>query len=108
MALTHRLLRSAMAFSVHCFALALAGSPALSAQIHESDIVVSSQAGKVRTEAEGQKTSSRALVHTVDIRRDSTTGEVRVTGKAGEVTTQAGGQNSNAASAVGGVTVGDK
>lgn len=78
------------------------------AQIRESDLTVSSQVGKVRTEAEGQKTGSRALVHSVDIRREAHTGEVHVTGKAGGVTTQAGGQNSNAASAVGGVTVGDK
>lgn len=106
MALTHRLLPTALALCVHCFALAC--SPALAAQIHESDIIVSSQVGKVRTEAVGQKTSSRALVHSVDIRREASTGEVRITGKAGEVTTQAGGQNSNAASAVGGVTVGDK
>lgn len=87
---------------------ALAGPAALAGQIRESDIVISSQVGKVRTEAEGRQVQSRALVHTVDVRKGSHTGDVQVTGKAGGVTTQVGGQNSSAASAVGGVSVGDK
>ena len=88
--------------------LSLSSPDAFAGQIHESDIVVSSQVGKVRTEAEGQKIESRTQVHTVDIRRDAATGDVHITGKAGGVTTQAGGQNSNAASAIGGVNVGNK
>ncbi len=116
MAIPRRLSPSVKVPCAHCIALALCFTlttliifkPAQAAQIHESDLSVSSQVGKVRTEAEGKKAESRALVHTVDIRREASTGEVRVTGKAGEVTTQAGGQNTNAASAVGGVSVGSK
>jgi hypothetical protein len=80
----------------------------LAGQIHESDLNISSQAGKIRTQAEGQNSEARGVVHSVDIRPDAHTGDVNVSGKAGGVHTQAGGQNANAASAVGGVNVGGK
>lgn len=107
--------RSALA-ALHCFALALCSGAtllslcpaALAGQVRESDLAISSQVGKVRTEAEGQKTEARSIVHSVDIKRDAQTGDVNVSGKAGGVHTQAGGQNTNAASAVGGVNVGGK
>lgn len=83
-------------------------SPALAGQVHESDLNVSSQVGKVRTQAEGQNSEARSVVHSVDIRPDAHTGDVNVSGKVGGVHTQAGGQNTNAASAVGGVNVGGK
>jgi len=88
--------------------LFLLNPAALAGQIHESDLSVSSQVGKVRTQAEGQKSEARSVVHSVDIHPDARTGDVSVSGKADTVHTQAGGQNTNAASAVGGVTVGGK
>jgi len=88
--------------------LFLLSPAALAGQIHESDLSVSSQVGKVRTQAEGQKSEARSIVHSVDIHPDARTGDVSVSGKADKVHTQAGGQNTNAASAVGGVTVGGK
>ncbi|MBU1229856.1 MAG: hypothetical protein KKA55_03070 [Proteobacteria bacterium] len=95
-------------------ALALLGLAALSlgpearaGQIRESDLHISSTIGKVVTTAEGDKVDARSSVHSVDIKRGSSTGEVHITGQAGRVTTQAGGQNTSAASTVGGVKVGD-
>jgi len=88
--------------------LALAPASALAGQIRESDLMVSSQVGKVSTSAQGDKVDAKSSVHTIDIKRGSHTGEVQVTGQAGRVTTQAGGQNTSADSAVGGVNVGDK
>ncbi|MBA4358973.1 MAG: hypothetical protein C0405_14755 [Desulfovibrio sp.] len=76
-------------------------------QIRESDLHVSSTIGKVVTTAEGDKVDAQSTVHSVDIKRGSTTGEVHITGQAGRVTTQAGGQNTSAASTVGGVKIGD-
>lgn len=89
-------------------ALLLFPSAALSGQIQESDLNVSSQVGKVRTQAEGQHSEARSLVHSVDIRPEARTGDVNVSGQVGGVHTQAGGQNTSAASAVGGVNVGGK
>ncbi len=88
--------------------LLLCGHSALAGQVHESDLSVSSQVGTVRTQAEGRKSEARGLVHSVDIHPDARTGDVNVSGKAEQVHTQAGGQNTSAASAVGGVAVGDK
>jgi hypothetical protein len=88
--------------------LLLYSPPALAGQVHESDLSVSSQVGKVRTQAEGQNSEARGIVHSVDIRPDARTGDVNVSGKAERVHTQAGGQNTSAASAVGGVAVGGK
>ena len=90
--------------------LALAGSalvgPAQAGQIRETDLLVSSKVGKVVTHAEGDNTQARSVVHSVDIKRGSQTGDVRVSGQAGHVTSQAGGQNVSVDSAIGGVSVG--
>lgn len=97
-----------------CLALLLpavhhaASGRALAAQVRESDIVISSQVGKVRTEAEGRQMESRAFVHSVDVKREAHTGDIKITGKAGGISTQSGGQNSSADSAVGGVSVGNR
>lgn len=101
----HGTLRS---FALAAATLCCLCSSGLAAQIRESDLTVSSQVGKVHTEAEGRKVESRTVVHSVDIRRETGTGEVHVSGKADQVTTQAGGQNANANSAVGGVSVGGR
>lgn len=84
---------------------ALAG-PALAGQIRETDLMISSKVGKVATGAEGDNAQARSIVHSVDIKRGSQTGDVRVSGQAGHVTTQAGGQNVSVDSAIGGVSVG--
>lgn len=81
---------------------------ALAGQIRESDLSISSKVGKVTTSVEGEKVQATTVVHTLDIKRGSHTGEVHITGQAGRVTTQAGGQNTSADSAVGGVNVGAK
>lgn len=78
------------------------------AQVHESDLSVSSQVGKVNTQAEGRDAEARSAVHSVNIHPEARTGDVNVSGKADKVLTQAGGQNTNAASAIGGVNVGGK
>ncbi len=80
----------------------------LAAQVHESDLSVSSQVGKVGAQAEGRNAEARSAVHSVNIHPEARTGEVNVHGKADKVHTQAGGQNTNAASAIGGVNVGGK
>lgn len=95
-------------FGTMLLSLCAHSATSLAAQVHESDLSVSSQVGKVNTQAEGRDAESRSAVHSVNIHPEARTGEVNVSGKADKVHTQAGGQNTNAASAIGGVNVGGK
>jgi hypothetical protein len=95
-----------LAAPVAFLALALAPAHALAGHIRESDLVVSSTVGKIATSAEGDKADAKSETHSLDIKRGSRTGEMRISGQAGRVTTQAGGQNTSADSAVGGISVG--
>lgn len=78
------------------------------AQVHESDLTVSSQVGRVSTQAEGQNAKARSVVHSVTVHPEARTGDVQVSGAAEKVHSQSVGQNTSAASAVGGVSVGGK
>lgn len=98
-------------FHVFCLCLAAAlALPAagLAAQVHESDLTVSSQVGKATTQAEGRNAESRSVVHSVTIHPDARTGDVSVSGAVDKVHSQSVGQNTSADSAVGGVNVGGK